>query len=104
MRSFLAAFALAAFMASVPTAAGAVGYEDSLDDCRYPAMFDLMVMRPISLTATVVGTVLFIPTMPFAYLTSPADVGTVQDTLSSRPAAFTFNRRLGECTGTTVGY
>ena len=104
MRKLLAALALAALMVSVPGISGAVGYEDSLDDCRYPAMFDLMIMRPISLTATLFGTVLSIPAVPFAYLTAPADAGQVPETLIYSPARFTFSRSLGECVGTTVGY
>ena len=50
--------ALVALLAGSPTAALAVGYEDSLDDCNYPPVFDLTVMRPLSFATMVVGAVL----------------------------------------------
>jgi len=88
----------------IPGSAGAVTYEDSFDQCNYPKGFDLLIMRPISLGTVVIGTVLFIPMAPLAFLTVPDEVDSVYDGLIGAPARFTFNRALGECTGVDLSY
>ena len=67
IRSTFAAVALVAALGLVPSHAGAVGYEDSLDDCAYPKVFDALVMRPISLTTMIVGATALIPLIPFTF-------------------------------------
>ncbi len=81
----------------LPPVASAVTYEDSFTNCNYPKTFDLMVMRPLSFTTMLVGGLLFVPLGALAVLTVPEDVGTVYGNLVGKPAAFTFDRRLGEC-------
>ena len=99
----LAVAALTALL-SAPGSALAVGYEDSLDDCRYPETFDLMVMRPLGFTTLLAGGLLYIPAFPIAYATVNDEIGKVTENLIQRPAHFTFRRKLGECTGTTLAY
>ena len=82
----------------------AVSYEDSLDDCSYPMMLDLLVLRPVSLTSMLVGTALFIPIAPFAVATVWEDFDEVREGLIYSSARFTFKRRLGECSGVTTAY
>ncbi len=54
-------------------------------------IIDGLVVRPISLVATVVGTVAFVITLPF----SVGNVDEAAEKLVVRPAAFTFSRCLG---------
>ncbi len=82
----------------------AISYEDSLDDCSYPPVLDVMIMRPLGLAATLLGTALFIPISPFAVFSVWDDVDQVADGLILSPASFTFKRPLGECTGVLVAY
>jgi hypothetical protein len=81
-----------------------VGYEDSLDDCDYPQTFDLLVMRPLGMTTVVLGAALFVPLSPIALVTVGDQMGEVVDNLMGDPWRFTFQRRLGECTGSTISY
>ena len=89
---------------SVSQQALAVSYEDSLDNCSYPPIFDVMILRPLSLVATVVGTALFFPLSAVAFATVPADMGIVADSLVMATARFTFQRGLGECTSMMNAY
>ncbi len=82
----------------------AVSYEDSLDNCSYPPIFDVMILRPLSLVSTVVGTALFFPLAVISFATVPGDMGVVADSLVMAPARFTFKRGLGECTSMMNAY
>ncbi len=88
---------LLAAVLALPVQVQATSYEDDLEDCSYPMMFDLVVMRPISLGTLALGTVLLVPLAPWTAVTSPGHVGDVADRLVRRPARFTFGRPLGEC-------
>ena len=88
----------------VPEQARAVNYEDSLDDCSYPKLFDVTVMRPLSFTAMLIGSVLWIPIAPLAAATVWDEFGQVTESLVIGPARFTFKRKLGDCTGVVVAY
>jgi hypothetical protein len=94
------AAAVALSLAGAPAPARAASYEDSLQDCNYPALFDLGVMRPLSLTALLLGTALWVPLAPWTLITSGSDIDLVTDRLMLEPARFTFGRPLGECTVT----
>jgi hypothetical protein len=104
IRTAVAAIALtAAFGLVVPSPALAVGYEDSMDDCAYPKVFDGLVLKPLGFATLVVGSavgVLAVPFYPFMH----RDVGKFWSTLTSGPAHFTFARPLGACSNATVGY
>lgn len=57
-------------------------------------VIDLVVLRPLGLVATVVGTVGFVVSLPF---TIPSgSVGETAHELVLRPAEYTFNRPLGD--------
>jgi len=106
IRSTFAALALVAVVGLVPAPAGAVGYEDSLDDCAYPAGFDALVMRPLSFTTMVIGAVALVPIT--ATIIIPAALNTDYPEFAYGmvvPAAlFTFARPLGQCSGVSTGY
>lgn len=55
---------------------------------------DLVVVRPVSLAATVLGTGLYIVSLPFAALSG--DVVSPAQRLIVEPAKYTFTRPLGE--------
>ncbi len=88
---------LLAAVLALPVQVQAISYEDDLEDCSYPMMFDLVIMRPISLGTLVLGTVLLVPLTPWTAVTSPGRLDDVFDALVGRPARFTFGRPLGEC-------
>jgi len=56
-------------------------------------IIDGLVVRPISLVATVVGAVAFVITLPFSAL--GGNVDEAGEKLVDRPAAYTFSRCLG---------
>ncbi len=102
----LAGLTLVAAIALTPASANAVGYEDSLDDCSYPKIFDAAFLRPVGLTAMIGGALglgLFTVT-----IIGPGMVNRDYPQFASMmvvPAAkFTFSRRLGECASGSNGY
>jgi hypothetical protein len=98
------AVAVALFISlASPSLARATSYEDSLQDCAYPVVFDLTIMRTMSFSMLLLGTGLFAAMAPWAILTATDDVGKVADALIGSPARFTFARPLGAC-GTGVGF
>ncbi len=56
-------------------------------------IIDGIVVRPLGLVATVLGTVAFVITLPFSAL--GGNVGQAGENLVLKPAAFTFTRCLG---------
>jgi hypothetical protein len=104
IRSVVATIVLAATFGLVPSHAGAVGYEDSLDDCAYPAVFDVAVMRPLSMGAMVVGAVAYVATAPIWAFTIPSEAGSLAYTMMGSPADFAFKRPLGQCASVSAGY
>ncbi len=102
-RSFLTTLALVAALA-LPFQASAVTYEDSFENCSYPKMTDLMLVRPIGVASALLGTGLFVPLGLLGILTVPAEVGTIWKSMVSDPWAFVLDRPLGECNSVTVDY
>jgi len=102
-RSSLIAMAFGALLA-LPLGASAVTFEDSFDDCNYPKMVDLLLMRPLSMVTLAGGTLTFMGIAPLGFATVPADMGEVYDILMAHPARFTFNRPLGECQAVELSY
>ena len=56
--------------------------------------FDLIFMRPLGLAATVVGTAVFLVSLPFSAL--GGNTGEAAQKLVVDPAKFTFSRPLGQ--------
>ena len=56
--------------------------------------YDLVVVRPIGIIATLAGTVIFVVSLPFSLLGDNVD--TASEKLVKSPARFTFKRPLGE--------
>ena len=84
--------------------AGAIGFEDSLDDCSYPRVFDVLVLRPLSITAMFVGAAIYVPIFPIAKVTVQDETSQIYDSLVGSPMRFAFERPLGECEGVQVAY
>ncbi len=57
-------------------------------------IFDFIVVRPIGIVATVVGSVFYVVSLPFSLLGQNA--GEAGVALVKEPAAYTFSRPLGE--------
>lgn len=104
IRSTFVALTLVALVGLAPAPAHAVGYEDSLDDCAYPVVFDALVMRPLSFGALVVSTVAYGLSAPIWASTAPGDAGVLAGAMIGAPAQFTFGRPLGQCASMTSGY
>ncbi len=102
-RRFLTTLALAAALA-LPLQATAVTYEDSFENCSYPKMTDLMLVRPVGLASALVGTGLFVPMGLLGILTVPGEIGTIWHSMVAKPWAFVLDRPLGECNSVTVDY
>ncbi len=102
-RSFLTTLALVAALA-LPFQASAVTYEDSFENCSYPKMTDLVLVRPVGLGSALIGTGLFVPMGLLGLLTVPGEIGTIWDSMVAKPWAFVMNRPLGECNSVTVDY
>ncbi len=64
------------------------------EDESYSVIGDVFIARPLGLAATVIGTAIYVVSLPFA-LTSGSQRQTA-DTLIRKPFAFTFKRQLGD--------
>ena len=103
-RSFLATLALAATVA-LPFQASAVTFEDSFENCSYPKLADLLIIRPIGISSAIVSTGFFgLVAAPLALLTVPTELPTVARKLVAEPWGFVLGRKLGECNSVTVGF
>ena len=56
-------------------------------------MFDLVLLRPLGLAATVIGTAFFVVSLPFSAL--GGNTGEAANKLVVAPAKYTFSRPLG---------
>ena len=56
-------------------------------------MFDLVLLRPLGLAATVIGTAFFVVSLPFSVL--GGNTGEAAKKLMVEPAKYTFTRPLG---------
>lgn len=94
IRNRLVVALLAAALGLMPVCAPAQQHDTVSGDKATDMVVDVVVMRPLGLAATVVGTVLTIVALPF---TIPS--GSVESSareLILRPADYTFNRPLGD--------
>lgn len=71
-------------------------FEVETQSSSVPMMFDVLVMRPIGLAATMVGTVFYVfPVAPLMAITRPADIAKPIQPLIGAPARFTFRDPIG---------
>lgn len=94
MKKMITSLSLAVFLAvSVPTVALANEQgTESGDDVAI--IFDLVVLRPVGLVATVAGTLIFVGSLPISL--STWSIPKAFRALVKRPAVYTFVRTLGE--------
>ncbi len=96
MRKIILSLTAALAMMLASTTASADQYRDSVDDTPSAGAmaFDLVLVRPVSLVATVLGTGLFVLQLPLSLIqgTPPSDPARK---LIMEPAKFTFERPLG---------
>lgn len=64
------------------------------NDQAFDATMDILLVRPVSLAATVVGTAIFIVSLPFSIPSQ--SVGVTARTLVGEPFNYTFTRPIGE--------
>jgi hypothetical protein len=76
------------------TSALAAEYWEAEDPSGGEMMFDFVVLRPVGIVATAVGSVFFVVSSPFAAL--GGNIDTAKEKLVKDPAAFTFKRPLGQ--------
>ena len=57
-------------------------------------MYDVIVVRPVGIVATAVGSIFYVISLPFSLLGQNA--GEAGEALVKEPAAYTFKRPLGE--------
>ena len=94
MRDRLISILLAGSLCVMPVRAAALEGDTVSGDKATDMVVDAVVMRPLGLAATVVGTVLTVVALPF---TIPSgSVETSARELILRPAAYTFKRPIGD--------
>jgi len=94
MKRTLAAGMLACALAAMPLAAMAQHDDTVSGDKATDMVVDVVLVRPLGLVATVVGTVLTVVALPFTIPSGSVEKSAQQ--LIVRPAEYTFNRPLGD--------
>ena len=94
-RKSLAIFVILVLLtAPLASTAMAEEYFESEDPSGGMMIFDFVVVRPIGIVATAVGSVFYVVSLPFSLLgQNPGEAGVA---LVKEPAAYTFKRPLGE--------
>ncbi len=94
---------LVAAVMFIPFGSGAMAQEyfETEDPGGGEMMYDLVVVRPIGLVATALGSVVFVLSLPFSALGDNVDVAS--EKLVKDPASYTFKRPLGEFRRTGIG-
>jgi len=90
----VAVMALIAALALAPIVSSAGGLSIPYDVSDGSMAGDFFLCRPLGLAATVIGSVLFVVSLPFSALGD--NVGQAADLLVVEPAKFTFDRPLGK--------
>jgi hypothetical protein len=94
MRRWLAALLLASGLGLTPLAAVADDADSVTGDKATDMVVDAVVVRPLGLVATAVGTVLTVVALPFTIPSGSVEASVHE--LIVRPAAYTFKRPLGD--------
>ncbi len=90
---FLIAAVLLFTWAASPALAGEKQYVTGEDRNAASMIFDLVLLRPLGLAATVIGTAFFIVSLPVSVL--GGNTGEAAKKLVVEPAKYTFSRPLG---------
>ncbi len=90
---FLIAAVLLFTWAASPALAKETLYITGEDRNAVSMIFDLVLLRPLGLVATVVGTAFFVVSLPFSIL--GGNTGEAAKKLMVEPAKYTFTRPLG---------
>ena len=93
-RRFMAALAAAMllFGAMAPSSAMAA---TQAEDSTVPVVFDVIIMRPVGFATLLIGTGLFVGSLPILLITRPTDIATPADFFMGRPARFLWKDSLG---------
>lgn len=94
MRNGMTAVLLAGALGVIPVCATAQQDDTVSGDKATDMVVDAVVMRPLGLAATVVGTVLTVVALPFTIPSGSVEASARQ--LILRPADYTFKRPLGD--------
>ena len=89
-------FGVIAALIGVPfgTSALAQEYFETKEPGGGAMMYDMVVVRPIGIVATAIGSVFWLISLPFSASGDNVDAAT--EKLVKEPAAYTFDRPLGE--------
>jgi hypothetical protein len=89
-------FGVIAALIAVPFATSALAQEyfEAKEPSGGAMLYDTIVMRPVGLVATVVGSAFWLISLPFSAAGDNVDTATKK--LVKEPAAYTFKRPLGE--------
>ena len=88
--------AIIAALLIVPFASSGLAeeYFEREDPSGGAMMYDVIVVRPVGIVATAVGSIFYVISLPFSLLGQNA--GEAGEALVKEPAAYTFKRPLGE--------
>ena len=89
-------FGVIAALIAVPFATSALAQEyfETREPSGGAMMYDMVVLRPVGVVATVIGSAFWLISIPFSAAGDNYDTATKK--LVKEPAAFTFKRPLGE--------
>jgi len=89
-------FFVVAAMMIIPLSSGALAaeYFEAKEPGSGDMMFDAVVVRPVGIIATVIGSAFWLVSLPFSALGD--NVGAATEKLVKDPARYTFKRPLGE--------
>ena len=98
-RLFTAALVAAALLIGPVGSAAASSFNDEgLEASRMqtPIVLDALILRPVGLAVTAIGTVLFVPAAAVVGVTRPVDIGKPFQMLVANPFRYTFMDPLGQ--------
>ena len=98
-RLFTAALVAAALLIGPVGSAAASSFNDEgLEASRMqtPIVLDALILRPVGLAVTAIGTVLFVPAAAVVGATRPVDIGKPFQMLVANPFRYTFIDPLGQ--------
>jgi uncharacterized membrane protein len=89
-------FGVIAALIVVPFATSALAQEyfETREPSSGAMMYDMIVLRPVGAVATVIGSAVWLISLPFSAAGDNTDAATTK--LVKEPAKFTFKRPLGE--------